>query len=102
MTNTNDVKEFQPIEQEVNSGETSPVYSQSPYPLDYSYASHIPNLYLYTPSNNTFIPCEEIILPSPVMGQDGQTYSGPTNIYLAYPVSGKKKLDYQIKKSKIC
>ncbi len=27
-----------------------------------------PNLYLYSPSSNTMIPCEEIIMPSPVLG----------------------------------
>ena len=45
-----------------------------------------PNLYLYSPSNNTLIPCEEIIIPNPVMSPEGPVYSGPTNIYLAYPV----------------
>jgi len=47
-----------------------------------------PNLYLYSPSSNALIPCEEIIIPNPVMGPDGPCYSGPTNIYLAYPVNG--------------
>ena len=49
-----------------------------------------PNLYLYSPSNNTLIPCEEIVIPNPVMNGEGPVYPGPTNIYLAYPVSGKQ------------
>ena len=44
-----------------------------------------PNLFLYSPSSNTMIPCEEIIIPNPVMGPDGPVYQGPSNIYLAFP-----------------
>merc|ERR1719233_1213041 len=82
------------------SGHTSPFYGNySTYPAgynqDYNYtqpqtqqAPPRPNLYLYSPSNNTLIPCEEIIIPNPVMSPEGPVYSGPTNIYLAYPVQG--------------
>jgi len=47
-----------------------------------------PNLFLYSPSSNTMIPCEEIIIPNPVMGPEGPMYPGPSNIYLAFPVEG--------------
>merc|ERR1712198_774256 len=56
-----------------------------------------PNLYLYSPSNNTLIPCEEIIIPNPVVSTEtGETagYTGPTNIYLAYPVQGPDGRSY--------
>ncbi|XP_059082151.1 uncharacterized protein LOC131879759 [Tigriopus californicus] len=45
-----------------------------------------PNLFLYSPSSNTMIPCEEIIIPNPVMGPEGPMYQGPSNIYLAFPM----------------
>jgi len=83
------------------SGHTSPFYGNySAYPAGYNpefnytqaqqtqQAPPRPNLYLYSPSNNTLIPCEEIIIPNPVMSPEGPVYSGPTNIYLAYPVQG--------------
>ena len=44
-----------------------------------------PNLFLYSPSSNTMIPCEEIIIPNAVVpGQE--VYQGPSNIYLAFPM----------------
>ena len=44
-----------------------------------------PNLFLYSPTSNTMIPCEEIIIPNAVVpGTD--VYQGPSNIYLAYPM----------------
>ncbi len=49
-----------------------------------------PSLFLYSPSSNTMIPCEEIIIPNPVMGPDGPVYTGPSNIYLAFPVDGER------------
>lgn len=46
-----------------------------------------PSLFLYSPSSNTMIPCEEIIIPNAVMpGTD--VYQGPSNIYLAFPTDG--------------
>jgi len=95
----NHVQEFKPIDDthldpEVESGASSPEYPQSPYPVDYSYPANRPNLYLYSPSNNTLIPCEEIILPTPVMSPDGPVYPGPTNIYLAYPGPGQDGSGY--------
>lgn len=68
-----------------------PQYNQYPephYPPHHMATPTRPNLYLYSPSSNALIPCEEIIIPNPVMGPDGPCYSGPTNIYLAYPVNG--------------
>ena len=45
-----------------------------------------PNLFLYSPTSNTMIPCEEIVIPNPVVGPEGSTlYQGPSNIYLAFP-----------------
>jgi len=90
-----------------NSDQSSPYYptatagnyypstDQSAGPYNYSTgAPPRPNLYLYSPSSNTLIPCEEIVIPNPVMSGEGgaPVYAGggggPTNIYLAYPVSG--------------
>jgi len=87
----NDIPEFKPSDSamdpgEIESGHTSPFYVNH-LPQEYE-APPQPNLYLYTPSNNTLIPCEEIIIPNPVMSPEGPVYSGPTNIYLAYPVQG--------------
>lgn len=79
-------------ETELNSGEVSPPY-YPPYYTDqggynYSTAPPRPNLYLYSPTNNTLIPCEEIIIPAEGGGPAGTPYPGPANIYLAYPVQG--------------
>merc|ERR1719318_544489 len=75
--NPNDIQEFKPM----NPGLVS-------LSCDYgSYPPH-PHLYLYSPADNSLIPCEEIIIPNPVMSPEGPVYSGPTNIYLAYPVQG--------------
>eukprot|EP00090_Calanus_glacialis_P046531 TRINITY_DN9192_c0_g1_i8.p1 TRINITY_DN9192_c0_g1~~TRINITY_DN9192_c0_g1_i8.p1 ORF type:complete len:962 (-),score=314.50 TRINITY_DN9192_c0_g1_i8:328-3213(-) len=89
----NDIPEFKPLDSiiepssvEIDSGHTSPFYINH-MPQEYETPPH-PNLYLYSPSNNTLIPCEEIIIPNPVMSPEGPVYSGPTNIYLAYPVQG--------------
>merc|ERR1719431_1916903 len=40
-----------------------------------------PCIYLYSPSENSLIPCEEIIIPNHDMSPE---YPGTTNIYLAY------------------
>ena len=89
----NDIPEFKPLDSiiepssvEIDSGRTSPFYVNH-LPPEYEAPPH-PNLYLYSPSNNTLIPCEEIIIPNPVMSPEGPVYPGPTNIYLAYPVQG--------------
>lgn len=63
-------------------------YGEPHYPGHHMATPARPNLYLYSPSSNALIPCEEIIIPNPVMGPDGPCYSGPTNIYLAYPING--------------
>jgi len=63
-------------------------YTEPHFPGHHMATPARPNLYLYSPSSNALIPCEEIIIPNPVMGPDGPCYSGPTNIYLAYPVNG--------------
>jgi len=89
----NEVPEFKPLDSAVDptsadlpSGQTSPIYVNH-LPQEYD-APMRPNLYLYSPANNTLIPCEEIIIPNPVMSADGPIHPGPTNIYLAYPVQG--------------
>jgi len=87
----NDIPEFKPSDSamdagEIESGHTSPIYVNH-LPQEYETPPQ-PNLYLYTPANNTLIPCEEIIIPNPGMSPDGPVYPGPTNIYLAYPVQG--------------
>jgi hypothetical protein len=95
----NEIPEFKPMNQNPGRELGSPWggYPPSPYPqpgdpqlAGYGYppVPPRPNLYLYSPSNNTLIPCEEIIIPNPVMSAEGPVYTGPTNIYLAYPVSG--------------
>merc|ERR1719228_1798135 len=99
----NTIPEFKPMDPALQTpqGHTSPVYGsstpcqESPCSCDQTYPAPLrPNLYLYSPSSNTLIPCEEIILPSPVMSPEGPVYSGPTNIYLAYPVQGPEGKGY--------
>ena len=121
-----EIREFKPMNHgletplpEMESGQTSPFHlgngygngssvSSSGYPpadpeLTGSEAAgymasggRAANRYLYSPSNNTLIPCEEIIIPNPVMSPDtGEPmYTGPTNIYLAYPVQGPDGRSY--------
>ena len=74
--------------QDIQSGQQSPYYPGYYTEQGYYPAPSRPNLYLYSPSNNTLIPCEEIIIPNPAVSGEGPVYPGPTNIYLAYPVSG--------------
>jgi len=102
------IKEFNPIDCSltlpscgIDSGHTSPSYCDYPHhhPQEYADGQQYgaptrPNLYLYSPSNNTLIPCDEIIIPNPVMSREGPVYSGPTNIYLAYPVQGQDGRGY--------
>ena len=95
-------------ETELNSGEQSPYYppywaeQAGPGGGGYGYSAAAPprpNLYLYSPTNNTLIPCEEIIIPAEGSSGGGSGGSssgggtpypsaGPANIYLAYPVQG--------------
>ena len=91
------ISEFRPMnslppsgdsQHDAQTGQQSPYYSGYYMEQGYYPAPTRPNLYLYSPSNNTLIPCEEIIIPNPAMTGDGPVYPGPTNIYLAYPVSG--------------
>ena len=119
-----EIREFKPMNHgletplpEMESGQTSPFHlgtgygngSSSSYPpIDpeltgsseaagyMASGGRAANLYLYSPSNNTLIPCEEIIIPNPVMSPDtGEPmYTGPTNIYLAYPVQGPDGRSY--------
>lgn len=76
----------------VINGHASPFYPSgyiSPTPPIYvsQQQNARPNLFLYSPTSNTMIPCEEIVIPNPVVGPDGGTiYQGPSNIYLAFPV----------------
>jgi len=93
-----EIPEFKPmksvscdVDTPLASGQQSPFYPPGYYQdggYGYPPPPARPNLYLYSPSNNTLIPCEEIVIPNPVMNGEGPVYPGPTNIYLAYPVSG--------------
>ena len=69
--NLSEIQEFQPMK------------SCERYfdPTSHYHQEEQANLYLYTPSENTMIPCEEMMIsdPGPAL------YSGHTNIYLAYP-----------------
>ena len=131
-----EIREFKPMNHgletpvgDLESGHTSPYHY--PATSGHQYSGHDelspdtylspgqqtgqtrPNLYLYSPSSNTLIPCEEIIIPNPVMspetGDHSQAlfklcktlhiagepvYTGPTNIYLAYPVQGPDGRSY--------
>ena len=75
----------------VINGQASPFYPSgylSPSPPIYvsQHQTSRPNLFLYSPTSNTMIPCEEIVIPNPVIGPEGSTlYQGPSNIYLAFP-----------------
>jgi len=78
--NLSDIQEFQPM----NSFESFPAMTCYPYSSSYQYQdldSPQPCLYLYSPSDNSLIPCEEITIPNHGMSPE---YSGTTNIYLAY------------------
>ena len=115
---TDEIREFKPMNHgmemletpipDMESGQTSPFHvsyqsyqSCEELPQE-SYGmtgNGRPNLYLYSPSNNTLIPCEEIIIPNPVVSTEtGETagYTGPTNIYLAYPVQVESRVVLKI------
>jgi len=97
-----EIPEFKPMNSglatpcyELDSDNTSSFYGHPEDTIEDQYgAPPRPNLYLYSPSNNTLIPCDEIIIPNPVMSPEGPVYSGPTNIYLAYPVQGQDGRGY--------
>jgi len=107
-----EIREFKPMNHVVLDTQTpgmTPVGEMEPgHPSGYSqmssneelpqeaFINQRPNLYLYSPSNNTLIPCEEIIIPNPVVSPEtGEpVYTGPTNIYLAYPVQGPDGRSY--------
>merc|ERR1719431_2012791 len=81
------IAEFKPSNVHIhNSDPSSPIYiNHIPHDLtQYAPPPH-PHLYLYSPSDNSLIPCEEIIIPNHGMSPE---YSGTTNVYLAYPVQG--------------
>jgi len=67
--NISEIQEFQPMK------------SCERYfdPTSHYHQEEQANLYLYSPSENTLIPCEEMMISDPAL------YSGHTNIYLAYP-----------------
>lgn len=92
-----EIAEFKPMNHGLeclDSGHTSPFLPGYPPfstgSAEQEFPGHQPNLYLYSPSNNTLIPCEEIIIPN----QGETVYTGPTNIYLAYPVQGPDGRSY--------
>ena len=92
-------KKEEPVKKEIKSKINTnavPFYPSSyippPPPVTNSYplgggapgSTGRPSLFLYSPTSNTMIPCEEIIIPNAVMpGTD--VYQGPSNIYLAFP-----------------
>lgn len=81
------IAEFKPSNLHVHDSDpSSPIYiNHIPHDLtQYAPPPH-PHLYLYSPSDNTLIPCEEIIIPSHGMCPE---YPGPINIYLTYHVQG--------------
>ena len=50
--------------------------------------------YLYSPVNNTLIPCEEILVGKTVTSPGGSVYQGETKAYVAYPVHGPEGRGY--------
>merc|ERR1719186_1377717 len=70
-----------------DSGHTVPFYSHY-HPVGHHYPPPLQPLYLYSPSNNTLIPCQEMIIPNHAMSPDGSAYSGHTTVYLTYPYQG--------------
>ena len=83
-----EIREFKPMNHgletpvpDLESGQTSPYHypGQQQYPAaeqelpmseTYANGQARPNLYLYSPSSNTLIPCDEIIIPNPVMSPE--------------------------------
>ena len=87
------IPEFKPTNKTVHDSDpSSPIYiNHIPHDLtQYAPPPH-PHLYLYSPSDNSLIPCEEIIIPNHGMSPE---YSGTTNIYLAYPVQSPEGRGY--------
>ena len=87
------ITEFKPSNVQVHDNDpSSPIYiNHIPHDLtQYAPPPHH-HLYLYSPSDNSLIPCEEIIIPNQGLSPE---YSGPTNIYLAYPVQGPDGREY--------
>jgi len=59
------------------------------YPLPPpQYLPYTPQFYLFSPSANTLIPCEEIIISKTFLSAAGPVYQSPTKAYVAYPVQG--------------
>ena len=89
------IPEFKPLNSCMETSVNDPRQLQSsntPHSQEYL-ADQYPvtpkhTLYLYSPANNTFIPCEKIVIPNQVMPTDGPVYPGSSNMYLAYPVHG--------------
>eukprot|EP00096_Caligus_rogercresseyi_P001340 TRINITY_DN1210_c0_g1_i2.p1 TRINITY_DN1210_c0_g1~~TRINITY_DN1210_c0_g1_i2.p1 ORF type:complete len:933 (+),score=352.71 TRINITY_DN1210_c0_g1_i2:350-3148(+) len=78
------------------NGSSSPFYpSSSPgyvMPIP-PYVTGRPNLFLYSPSSNTMIPCEEIVVPGLYPGSPA---SSPQNVYLAaFPMEGSLLMSQQ-------
>merc|ERR1719186_1633398 len=76
---------------ETSSDKDSGHYYHAYHPRDpfgHHYPLPLQSLYLYSPSNNTLIPCQEMIIPNHAMSPDGSAYSGHTTVYLTYPYKG--------------
>uniref|UniRef100_A0A0K2TQB6 Uncharacterized protein n=1 Tax=Lepeophtheirus salmonis TaxID=72036 RepID=A0A0K2TQB6_LEPSM len=82
-SNNNKKKESTPKLTSKLNGSSSPFYpSSSPSYVMTSmnpYMTGRPNLFLYSPSSNTMIPCEEVVVPGMYSGSP----SSPQNVYLA-------------------
>lgn len=57
---------------------TSPMFMQHP-------SGNPPTLYLYTPGAQSIVPCDEIVITSPIIAPDGTTlFPTPSNVYLPF------------------
>jgi len=89
-----EIPEFRPREGSFNtslgndSGYSSSFQESQPPPPPQYLPQPVPQFYLYSPSANTLIPCEEIIISKTILGPRGPLYHNPTKAYVAYPVQG--------------
>jgi len=87
MIDPTKIAEFKPSNVHIhNSDPGSLIYiNHIPHDLTQYQPPPHPHLYLFSPSDNSLIPCKEIVIPNHGMSPE---YSGTTNIYLTYPVQG--------------
>jgi len=65
-----------------------------PIPMSVPPPQHLSQFYLYSPSCNTLIPCEEVVISQTIQSQEGQVYQNETKAYVAYPVQGPEGRGY--------